>query len=253
MQDPFNLEGKIALITGSSQGIGKGIAEILAARGCHVIVSSRKQEKCEVVAQAIRTSGNSAEAFACHIGKLEAITAIYDHIKSKHGHLDILVNNAVLSPWRSIDELEPSLFDKTVSVNLRGYWYMSVGAVPLMTNRGSIINISSITAMHPGYNLALYSTLKTALTGMSRSFGLEYGHKGIRVNTILPGLIDTDLANAYSEEQKNKIIKAVPMKRLGLPEDIANAIVFLASDASSYITGADLVIDGGLTISSGTI
>lgn len=249
--DPFSIEGKIALITGSSQGIGKGIAETLAARGCHVIISSRKQERCEEVAAAINASGGSAEAIACHIGKLPSITAIFEQIKAKHGRLDILVNNAVLSPWRKIVDTEPALFDKTVGVNLKGYWYMSVGAIPLMTNGGSIINISSVAANNPGFMLGLYSTLKTALDGMSRSFALEHGTDGIRVNTVLPGLIDTELANVYDAETKAKIIKATPVGRLGAPADIANSIVFLASDASAFVTGTSLVVDGGMTISNG--
>ena len=253
MKDPFNIKGKVALITGSTQGIGKGIAKSLASRGCHVIISSRKQERCDDVAAEICSSVGSAEGYACHIGRMADIEKIYSHIKAKHGKLDILVNNAVLSPWRKIKDTEPELFDKTVDVNLRGYWFMSAGAVDLMTEGGSIINISSVAANHPGHMLGLYSTLKTALRGMSRSFANEYGKKGIRVNTILPGLIDTELANAYTDEQKAQIIKAIPMSRLGLPEDIANAIVYLASDASSYVSGVDLIIDGGMTITSGPL
>ena len=160
----------------------------------------------------------------------------------------MLVNNAVISPWRSVVETDPGLFDKAVSVNLKGYWFMSSAAVPLMSEGGSIVNISSITGMHPARNLGLYSMLKTSLIGMSRSFALEHGAQNIRVNTILPGLIETDLTSTFDDKTKTKILRSVPLSRIGLPSDIANAIVFLASDASAYVTGASLVIDGGMTI-----
>ena len=128
---------------------------------------------------------------------------------------------------------------------------MSSGAIPLMNKGGSIINIASIAAMHPSPMLGLYSTLKTALVGMSRSFALEYGKQGIRVNTVIPGLIDTVLADAFDEKTKARAIRVAPMNRIGLPDDVANAIVYLASAASSYVTGASLVVDGGITIPNG--
>ena len=248
MENAFSVQGKVALITGSSRGIGSGIAKELAKRGAHVIISSRKIDACEVVVKEIASQGGSAEAYACHIGKMDDIQSIYDHIRDKHGKLDVLVNNAVISPWRSIVETDPGLFDKAVSVNLKGYWFMSSAAVPLMSEGGSIVNISSITGMHPARNLGLYSMLKTALIGMSRSFALEHGAQNIRVNTILPGLIETDLTSTFDDKTKAKILRSVPLSRIGLPSDIANAIVFLASDASAYVTGASLVIDGGMTI-----
>ena len=248
MENAFSVQGKVALITGSSRGIGSGIAKELAKRGAHVIISSRKIDACEVVVKEIASQGGSAEAYACHIGKMNDIQSIYDHIRDKHGKLDVLVNNAVISPWRSVVETDPGLFDKAVSVNLKGYWFMSSAAVPLMSEGGSIVNISSITGMHPARNLGLYSMLKTALIGMSRSFALEHGAQNIRVNTILPGLIETDLTSTFDDKTKTKILRSVPLSRIGLPSDIANAIVFLASDASAYVTGASLVIDGGMTI-----
>lgn len=248
MENAFSVQGKVALITGSSRGIGSGIAKELAKRGAHVIISSRKIDACEVVVKEIASQGGSAEAYACHIGKMDDIQSIYDHIRDKHGKLDVLVNNAVISPWRSVVETDPGLFDKAVSVNLKGYWFMSSAAVPLMSEGGSIVNISSITGMHPARNLGLYSMLKTALIGMSRSFALEHGAQNIRVNTILPGLIETDLTSTFDDKTKAKILRSVPLSRIGLPSDIANAIVFLASDASAYVTGASLVIDGGMTI-----
>lgn len=250
LHQAFDLSDKVALVTGSTQGIGKGIAHVLALAGAHVIISSRKPEDCERVAAELRQQGLSAEAHVCHIGKMEDIAAIGKHLNQRHGGLDILVNNAVLSPWRKIEDIDPELFAKTVDVNLRGYWYLSVEAVRLMRQRGggSIVNIASIAAWHPDRMLSLYSTLKTALIGMSRSFALECGDDNIRANTILPGVIRTRLADAYTDEQKQQILSRTPVGRLGEPEDIGHAVLFLCSAAGAYISGASLPIDGGISI-----
>ena len=187
---PFDLSGKVALVTGSTMGIGEGTALVLARAGAHVVISSRKADDCARVAQAFRDQGLSAEGRACHIGRMDDIAAMGEHLRERHGGLDILVNNAVLSPWRTIADTDEALFTKTVEVDLRGYWYMSVEATRLMAPRGggSIVNIASVAALHPETMLGLYSTLKTALIGMSRSFAIEYGAIGVRVNTVLPGV-----------------------------------------------------------------
>lgn len=252
---PFSLQGKVALVTGSTMGIGEATARVLAEAGAHVIVSSRKPDDCERVAAALRNDGLSAEGRACHIGRMEDIEAMGQHLRAAHGGLDILVNNAVLSPWRSIDDTDPALFAKTVEVNLRGYWYLSREATRLMKGRNpggtsSIVNIASIAALHPDRMLGLYSTLKTALIGMSRSFALEYGDQGVRVNTVLPGLIRTKLADAYEPETQARYIAKTPAGRLGEVRDIGNAVLYLSSDAASFVTGTQLVVDGGITIAT---
>ena len=249
---PFSLTGKIALITGSTMGIGLGIARVLAGAGAHVIISSRKPEDCARVADELKKEGLSAEGRACHIGRMEDIAAMAAHLKERHGGLDILVNNAVLSPWRSIDDTDDTLFMKAMEVNMRGNWYLSVEATKLMKPRGggSIVNISSVAALHPDKMLALYSTFKTAMIGMSRSFALEYGEFGIRVNTILPGLIDTKLAKAFEGEEMKKIVGDTPLRRIGQPEEIGYAVLYLSSAAGAFVTGASLVIDGGASIAS---
>jgi NAD(P)-dependent dehydrogenase (short-subunit alcohol dehydrogenase family) len=248
---PFDLRGKVALVTGSTHGIGAATARVLAQAGAHVLVSSRKPDECEQVARALRDAGLSAEARACHIGRMEDIAAMSAHLSAAHGGLDILVNNAVLSPWRSIDDTDPALFMKTVEVNLRGYWYLSVEATRLMKPRGggSIVNISSLSAWHPEKMLGLYGTLKTALLGMSRVFALEYGEFGIRANTVLPGVIDTRLAQAFDGEARERILKKTPVHRLGLPEEIGYAVLYLSSPAGAFVTGASLAVDGGMSIS----
>ena len=250
--NPFDLAGKVALITGSTMGIGLGVARVLAQAGAHVVISSRKPEDCARVAAELTNDGLSAEGRACHIGRMEDIAAISAHLKERRGGLDILVNNAVLSPWRSIDDTDETLFMKAMEVNMRGNWYLSVEATKLMKPRGggSIVNISSVAALHPDKMLALYSTFKTAMIGMSRSFALEYGEFGIRVNTILPGLIDTKLAKAFEGVEMKKIICGTPLRRIGKPEEIGYAVLYLSSPAGSFVTGAGLVIDGGASIAS---
>jgi len=249
MNDAFSLKGQVALITGSTMGIGEATARVLAQAGAHVIVSSRKQPDCDRVAAELRAEGLSAEGVACHIGRMEDIAAMAEHLRARHGRLDALVNNAVLSPLRSIADTDVGLFTKTVEVNLRGYWYLSAEAAKLMAGRGgSIVNLASVAALHPDQGLALYSTLKTALIGMSRSFALEYGPQGVRVNTLLPGLIRTKLADKYDPAQQARVIERTPLRRLGTPEDIAHAVLYLCSPAAAFVTGASLVADGGLSV-----
>ena len=249
-RNPFDLSGKVALVTGSSKGIGEGVARVLAQAGAHVIISSRKAEECESVVEGFRGEGLSAEALPCHIGRMEDIEATGEAIRQRHGGLDVLVNNAVLSPWRSIEDTDLSIFTKAVEVDLRGYWYMSVEGVRLMRPRGggSIVNIASIAAWHPDRMLGLYSTLKTSLIGMSRAFALEHGHEGVRANTILPGVIRTRLADAYDDNAKEQIRQKTTVKRLGEPEDIGHAVLYLSASSGTYVTGATLPVDGGMSV-----
>ena len=248
--NPFDLKGKVALVTGSTMGIGEATARVLAQAGAHVVINSRKQAECDRIAGQFRESGLSAEGHACHIGRMEDIAAIAEHLRERHGGLDILVNNAVLSPWRTIEETDVGIFTKAVEVDLRGYWYLSVEATKLMKPRGagSIVNIASVAAWHPEKMLGLYSTLKTALIGMSRAFALEYGEFGIRVNTVLPGLIQTKLADAFDDETKARVTARTPLRRLGNPEDVGHAVLYLSTPAGSFVSGASLVVDGGMSV-----
>lgn len=254
MLDPvslFRLDGKVALVTGSTKGIGLATARVLAGAGARVLISSRKPEECDTVAAGLRAEGLDAQALPCHIGRFADIDAAEARILSEHGGLDILVNNAVLSPLRSIDDTDRGLFVKTVEVNMQGYWFMSTAAVRLMRARGaggSIVNIASVAALHPDRGLALYSTLKTTLIGMSRSFAMEYGPEGIRVNTVLPGLIETRLAEKYSPQEQAAMAQRMSLGRLGRPEEVGLSVLYLCSPAAAYVAGAGLVIDGGLSI-----
>ncbi|WP_322012919.1 SDR family oxidoreductase [Paraburkholderia sp. J12] len=249
----FDLQGKIALVTGASRGIGEEIAKLLAEQGAHVIVSSRKLADCEGVVGAIRDAGGSAEAFACHVGRLEDIHAIFQHIRARHGRLDILVNNAAANPYFGhILDTDLSAFEKTVEVNLRGYFFMSVEGGKLMRENGggSIVNTASVNALQPGDKQGIYSITKAAVVNMTRAFAKECGPLGIRVNALLPGLTKTRFAGALFEDQRlyESWMAQIPLRRHAEPREMAGTVLYLVSDAASYTNGECIVVDGGLTI-----
>lgn len=249
-QNLFNLDNKVALITGASRGIGAAIAKLLAAQGAHVIVSSRKFEDCQTVADAIITEGGSAEALACHIGEMEQIDACFKHIEERHGKLDILVNNAATNPFFGhILETDLSAFQKTVDVNIRGYFFMCSAGAKLMkkSGGGSIINVASVNGVVPGDMQGIYSITKSAVIAMTKSFAKECANLNIRVNALLPGLTDTKFASALTQNDAilNMALMHIPMKRAAMPEEMAGTVLYLASQASSYTTGAAINVDGG--------
>lgn len=249
----FDLSGRIALVTGASRGIGEEIARILADHGAHVIVSSRKIDGCRAVADSITAAGGSAEPFACHIGEMDQIAAIFDHIKATHGRLDILVNNAATNPYFGhILDTDLGSFEKTLDVNIRGNFFMSVEAGKMMRDqgKGAIVNTASVNALQPGDMQGTYSITKGAIVNMTRAFAKECAPLGIRVNALAPGWTRTKFAGALleSEPHYNAIMARLPMKRPAEPSEMAGAVLYLVSDAASYTTGEVLVVDGGLTI-----
>ncbi|HKK56107.1 SDR family oxidoreductase [Marinobacter sp.] len=252
--DLFDMNGKVALITGASRGIGESIARTLAAYGAHVIVTSRKIDSCEAVASSIRDAGGSAEAYACHIGEMEQIEAIWKHIESSHGKLDVLVNNAAANPYfGAIEDTDLGAFQKTVDVNIRGYFFMCARGAQLMKKNGggSIINVASVNGVNPGHYQGIYSVTKAAVISMTRSFAMELGQQKIRVNALLPGLTDTRFASALTgnEAIRKQAMAHIPMKRVADPDEMAGTVLYLASGASSYTTGTCINVDGGyLTI-----
>ncbi len=247
----FDLSGRIALVTGASRGIGEAVAKALAQQGAHVVVSSRKLNGCEAVAQEINAAGGSAEAFACHIGDLEQIKTIVAHVQSTHGKIDILVNNAATNPYFGpILDTDVRAFEKTVDVNIRGYFYMSVEAARLMREQGSgaIVNVASVNAQIPALGQGIYSMTKAAVVSMTQAFAKECAQYNIRVNALLPGLTDTKFAAAivHNKDMLNEVNKGIPVGRAAQPEEMAGAVVYLVSDAASYTTGACLRVDGGM-------
>jgi NAD(P)-dependent dehydrogenase (short-subunit alcohol dehydrogenase family) len=248
--DLFNLDGKIAIVTGASRGIGAEIAKLLGANGAHVIVSSRKQADCQTVVDEIAAAGGSAEAFACHIGEMEQIAALFTHVEQTHGRLDVLVNNAATNPYFGpITETDPVIFQKTVDVNIRGYFYMSSHGAKLMAKHGggSIINVASVNGVVPGFQQGIYSITKAAVISMTKAFAVECAEAGVRCNALLPGLTDTKFASVLVNTPAilKQALAHVPMRRVAQPSEMAGTALYLASAASSYTTGAAINVDGG--------
>lgn len=246
----FDLDGKIALVTGASRGIGAAAAGILAAHGAHVILSSRKEGACEEVAEAIRAKGGKASALACHIGEMDDITAAFEAIEKAHGRLDILINNAATNPYFGpIVDTDLGAFQKTVDVNIRGYFFMCALGAKLMAKNGggSIINVASVNGAIPAAMQGIYSITKAAVLSMTRAFAKECAPQGVRVNAILPGATDTKFAAALVQNPAilKMALQHIPMNRVAQPEEIVGAILYLASPAASYTTGAEINVDGG--------
>jgi len=250
MHNPFDLTGKIALITGASRGIGEATALLLAQHGAHVVISSRRQAGLDVVADKIRASGGQVTVIACHAGNIEHMDKLFEAVEQQFGRLDILINNAAANPYFGpiVDHPLPAI-DKTLEVNIRGYLYMSQKACKLMAknNGGSIINTASINGVRPALDQGVYSVTKAAVMSMTQAFAKECAKDNIRVNAILPGLTDTKFASAITQNDDvmAQFMPFIPMGRVAQPEEIAPAMLFLASDAASYVTGIHLPIDGG--------
>ncbi len=250
VENLFSLKDKVALVTGASRGIGESIAKLLASAGAHVIVSSRKLDGCQVVADDIIKAGGSAEAIACHIGEMEQIDNCFKQIEEKHGKLDILVNNAAANPYFGhILDTDLSAFQKTTDVNIRGYFFMSVTAGKLMKKNGggNIINVASVNGIIPGDFQGIYSITKSSVIAMTKAFAKECAPQGIRVNALLPGLTDTKFASALTKNDAimKQALMHIPMKRAAMPDEMAGTVLYLASEASSYTTGACINVDGG--------
>lgn len=249
----FNLTGKVALVSGASRGIGEEIAKLLAEQGAHVIVSSRKIEECQAVADSISANGGNAEAIACNVGKMEDIDAIFAHIRSAHGKLDILVNNAAANPYFGhILDTDLGAFNKTVEVNIRGYFFMSVAGGKLMREHGGgvILNTASVNGLQPGMGQGIYSITKAAVINMTKAFAKECAQFGIRCNALLPGLTKTKFAGALftDDDIYQTAVQAIPMRRHAEPWEMAGTVLYLVSDASTYTNGECVVVDGGLTL-----
>ena len=246
-----DLTGKVALVTGASRGIGEAIARLLAAAGATVILSSRRQEGVDKVAASINAAGHKAEGIAAHQGDPAALDALLAEVKARHGRLDILVNNAATNPhFGHIADTPADMIDKTMGVNIRGYLLLAGRAARLMkeTGGGAIVNIASINAVRPGLYQGIYSATKAAVVNLTQGLAKECADWGVRVNCVLPGITDTKFASTLvnSEEIMSVVMPQLPLKRVAQPEEIAPAVLFLVSPAASYVTGAELRVDGGL-------
>ncbi|MBI2433607.1 MAG: glucose 1-dehydrogenase [Candidatus Hydrogenedentes bacterium] len=249
----FSLKDKVALINGGSRGIGESMAREFAERGATVIVASRKQESVDAVARSIRDAGGKAAAHACHTGKPEQVEALFEQVQKEFGKLDVLVNNAATNPYFGPFINAPeSAFDKTFEVNVKGYFMMAQRAAKMMVEegRGSIINIASIEGITPSQMMGIYSMTKAAVIMLTKVIAKELGSSNVRCNCICPGLTETRFASVLIEtpEIYQHYVQAAPMGRHAQPSEIVGAAVYLASDASSYTTGAVITCDGGTAI-----
>ena len=252
-EQDLSLEGKVALVAGASRGIGEATAKRLARNGATVICSSRKIADCDRVAKEIEAEGGKARAMVLHLGEAEHREAAIADIKKTEGRLDILVNNGATSPhFGEAIDCPDSAWDKTFDVNVKGPFYLSSLAIkefmkPQMS--GSIVNVASINGMRPGFFQGVYSITKASVISMTQVLAQECGGFGVRVNALCPGLTETKLASALTSnpELADMMKRNFSIQRVGQPEDMAAAIHYLASDASSYMTGQCHIVDGGIT------
>lgn len=244
----FDFTGKVALITGGSRGLGKEMALALAERGASVIVTSRKSEACVEVAEQIEAMGGQALAYGCHVGDWDAIQRLVDAAYERFGKIDILINNAGMSPlYEKVSDVTEALFQKVIDVNLKGPFRLMalIGEKMMEGDGGSIINISSTASQNPTPNAEPYGAAKSGLNNLSRSFAYAFGPK-VRVNSIAAGPFLTDISNAWDMEQFEERAKdRIALQRGGQPNEIVGAVLFLAGDAGSFTTGGVIRVDGG--------
>jgi NAD(P)-dependent dehydrogenase (short-subunit alcohol dehydrogenase family) len=249
----FDLKDKVAIVTGSTRGIGRAIAEYYARAGAKVVISSRKQEACESVAAELRADGHEVLAVPCHVGDKDQLQNLVDRTMAEWGKIDILVCNAATNPvYGTMAELSDEAWDKIMDTNVRGTFWLCNMVLPLIAENGggSVILLSSIAALRANTVIGAYGISKAAEIGLARNLAAEWGPRNIRVNAIAPGLVKTDFARALWEDpvRLERAEQATPLRRIGEPNDIAGVALFLASEASAYVTGHVLVADGGETV-----
>lgn len=251
MSATITLDGKVAIVTGASRGIGESIARTFAAHGAKVVLAARKMDTLVPIAESI---GASAHAIAAHTGKEADCKRLVDETIAKFGKVDILVNNAATNPYfGTFLDIEEAAWDKTFEVNVKGYFWMTREVAKHLRAResaGSIINMASIAGLLAAPGQGGYAMTKAAVISMTKTLAYELAGNKIRVNAIAPGFVDTKFAAAVLKNDVllDEVLRLTPMKRYGQPDEIAGAALYLASDSASYLTGQAIVIDGGMTI-----
>jgi dehydrogenase/reductase SDR family protein 4 len=253
MPNLFDLKGKVAIVTGSTKGIGRSIAEALARAGASVVISSRKQDKCDEVASHILNDGLEAMPVACNIGKREDVEQLVVQTRKYYGRIDCLVCNAAVNPYYGlISQIPDEIFTKIIDSNVRSNLWLCNLTIPEMAQRrdGSVIIVSSITGLRGQLMLGMYAISKAADMQLVRNLAVEWGPMNVRINGIAPGLVRTDFARTLWENPEilSQAEKNTPLRRIGEPDDIGGAAVFLASSAARWMTGQTIVVDGGATI-----
>lgn len=245
----FDLTGRVAIVTGGSRGIGKAIAGGFAAAGAKVVIASRKKEACDAVAAQIEAAGGEALAVPTHLGDLEGLERLVQTTVERFGAVDIVVNNAANALALPIGEITPEAFEKSISVNLRGPLFLVQYALPhlLESEHASVINVISAGVFTSAQFVGLYTAGKAGLRTLTRTMAHELATRGVRVNAIAPGTIDTDMVRNNDPAAQAHMRDAAPVKRMGTPDEMVGIALYLASDASSFATGQTFVVDGGLT------
>ena len=245
--DRFDLTGRVALVTGGTRGLGRAIVRTLTQAGADVVVSSRKQEACDEAADEVRRAGRRALAHVCHIGHWDEIEGLVDAAYQTFGRIDVLVNNAGLAPtYPDPQGVTEELWDKTLAVNLKGPFRLTslVGARMVEGDGGSIVNISSIGSVRPTQDILPYAAAKAGLNALTVGFADALGPK-VRVNAIMPGPFRTDISRHWNQEAFAERARTFALRRAGEPDELSSAVLYFASDASSFTTGAVLAVDGG--------
>lgn len=244
------VKGQVAIVTGSTKGIGLGIAQEFASQGASVVITGRDQKSCDAAAKKIAAKYKvKAIGMACDMGKPDEIKNLVKATVKKFGRLDAFVNNAGIYPFKPLDKLEQAEWDKVLEVNLRGSFFAIKESAAVMKQGGKIVIISSIASLVGFQGLTHYCASKGGVNGLVRAAALELAAKKINVNAVAPGAIETPgTSGGMDENAKKATVAGIPWKRMGKPEDIAHAVAFLCSDKADYITGQVLVVDGGWTI-----
>ena len=250
IQPLFQLDNKVAIVTGASKGIGEAMARGLAEFGAKVVISSRKRESVDAVAESFKNDGLEAIAIAANMGNVEEAHALVDQTVDAYGGIDIIINNAAANPvFGPIQNTEERAFDKIIDVNLKGPFELCKKAYPILKQRGggSIMHISSIGGLTPERGIGIYSVSKAGLINLTKAMAQDWGADNIRVNAICPGLIKTKFSEALwgNEPILERFLQHIPLNRVGTSDDIAGLAVYLASDAAAYCTGGVYLIDGG--------
>jgi NAD(P)-dependent dehydrogenase (short-subunit alcohol dehydrogenase family) len=252
----FALDGRAALVTGASRGIGRAIAHAYAAAGARVAVVSRKQAGVDAVAAEIADAGGEALAVACHTGRREEVEALAARVGEAFGGLDVVVNNAATNPhYGPLLDAEDGHWDKTFEVNVKGYAHVTRACLPLLRRRGggAVVNLASIAGHLPYRGLGVYSVSKAAVIMLTKVLARELAADGVRVNAIAPGLVATRFSAALWEDEavRRRVLSTVPLRRIGRPDELTGIALYLASDAASYTTGAVFFVDGGESVGAG--